>query len=289
MPVYPQSPFFICESIVLSGTIARPLFLVAAVAAAVSSAAALAGGPPRSMKTVGLAGCSASGKTTLVDALRAATVGARVICCDDYYRPKAECPTFALDELPWPGGEVPAAFAARGNFDMNHPASVDWDGVLDALRRARVAAGAEAGGAVVIVEGLLLLGDDAGAAAVRAEIDHFVLLDAGADAASQAALCARQFARAHLGKKSYKERGVSAAAYRCYWDHYVEPSWRTHGRERALVVCPDCARLDCRAEPDENVAKLLATGWFPSRPGKHRQEEPGGGDDEPSTKKPHTA
>ena len=222
------------------------------------------------MKTVGLVGCSASGKSSLVDALLAATVRTRVICCDDYYKPKDECPTFELDALPWPGGEVPPAFRARGNADMNHPASVDWDGVLSALRRE-----ADGDAAVIIVEGLLLLGDDAGAAAVRAEIDHYALLDVGADdAAAQAALCERKFARAHLGKKSYKERGVSAAAYRVYWDHYVEPRWRAHGRERARVVCPDCARLDCRAELDVNVAELLATGWFLSPRGGTGEEPP---------------
>ena len=45
-------------------------------------------------------------------------------------------------------------------------------------------------------------------------------------------------------------------------------------RTRARVVCPDCARLDCRAELDVNVAELLATGWFLSPRGGTGEEPP---------------
>mmetsp|Transcript_85549 Transcript_85549/g.165757 ORF Transcript_85549/g.165757 Transcript_85549/m.165757 type:complete len:372 (-) Transcript_85549:306-1421(-) len=231
---------------------------------------------------VGLAGCSAAGKSTLVDALKlGAPCNIKVVTCDDYYAPLDKCPTFELEALPWPRGEPPAAFKARGKADLNSPGSVVWPKVLAHVHRLQLEAEEALAAAlkengkgprsspkvlpnptVIVVEGLLLLGKDRGAEAVRSEVDHFVLLDSRPDAASQRELWHRKYTRSHLGKPSYEQRGVSEEAYQVYWDAYVEPRWREHGRGRAATVCPDALRLDCHAPTNTNVKRLLDTGWF---------------------------
>uniref|UniRef100_A0A7S2B8U1 NodB homology domain-containing protein n=1 Tax=Octactis speculum TaxID=3111310 RepID=A0A7S2B8U1_9STRA len=130
---------------------------------------------------------------------------------------------------------------------------------------------------VVVVEGLLLLGDDPGAARVRAEVDHYIVLDAGQDPESQRALWQRKYRRSHLGKRSYLERGVTEEAYQVYWESYVEPRWRTHGSNRVGPVCssaerisggftslqPEVLRLNCLSPPTQSLRRILATvPWF---------------------------
>ena len=140
---------------------------------------------------IGLVGASASGKSTLCDGLvRLARV--RRLECDSYYRTKEACPQFDLHSLPWPSGQPPAAFAARGSADTNAPGSVDWDALHADLQRAMHEAG-EAG-EVVLVDGLLLLADHTGAAAVRALCSKFICLVAD-DASTQEVLMARKFTR----------------------------------------------------------------------------------------------
>ena len=78
------------------------------VPSSVAAAADGGGSVARRVLVVGLVGCSAAGKSTLCDGLRAALApeaAARlraVVCCDDFYRPLDECPRFDLDALPWP-------------------------------------------------------------------------------------------------------------------------------------------------------------------------------------------
>jgi hypothetical protein len=212
------------------------------------------------VSVVGLVGCSASGKSTLCAALPANCADA-VVACDDAYRPLADCPTFDLaEDVAWPGGEPPPAFEARGNADLNHPASVDWEAVeakidaaVDAIVDGRRDGEERAG--VVLVDGLLLLGE--GADRVRSRCAEIVLLDdAHDDEATQRDLARRKWRRGgHLGKKSYEDRGVSEDAYWAYWRDYVAPRWKAHGLDRAPQ---DATVLDCRAPVAESAAALAA-------------------------------
>ena len=138
---------------------------------------------------IGLVGCSAAGKSTLVDALEKATPGCSisVVTCDDYYRKLDLCPTFDLEGLPWPNGSVPEAFKARGNADLNVPGAVNWMGALRRIHDLQLESEEAAAEVtrkaldrktrppsvvprVILVEGLLLLGDDETAASVRREV-----------------------------------------------------------------------------------------------------------------------
>mmetsp|Transcript_784 Transcript_784/g.2032 ORF Transcript_784/g.2032 Transcript_784/m.2032 type:complete len:257 (-) Transcript_784:128-898(-) len=205
---------------------------------------------------VGLVGPSAAGKSHLCATMERRLGGQlRVLACDDHYLKPEECPRFNLAAIPFPSGSTPQAFLCRGNADMNHPGSVDWTGVARALDKLIDECDPSD---VVVVEGLLLFGEDDGAKAVLAECERVALLQAdGGDKRAQDELLRRKWTRAHLGKKSYRERGVSLEDYQAYWDHYVWPSWVTHGESR----CPTGAvRLDCLAPAEVNVDKLARAG-----------------------------
>lgn len=116
---------------------------------------------------------------------------------------------------------------------------------------------------IIVIEGLLLLGDHEGASIVRTEIDKYVVLDSNSEDEDQ--LCERKYKRSHLSKVSYEQRGVSQKDYRCYWDHYVQPKWVEHGRSRLDEVCPDALHLNCCGDNDDNVKELIETGWFTSK------------------------
>lgn len=213
------------------------------------------------MVIIGLSGCTGAGKSTLCEGLARHTP-LRVVSCDDFFLPKEDCPRFDLMGLPWENGVVPAAFAKRGDADTNVPASVDWEGVLSAVDEAVASApGDVSASSTIIVDGLLLFGDHPGAQKVLARCDHCAVMWTDGDDA-KAILRTRKYTRSHLGKPSYQQRGVSEAEYSVYFDHYVWPSWLTHGASR---VPPEALKLEsCRLETDALVEMLLATGWFPT-------------------------
>ena len=207
------------------------------------------------VRVVALSGPSAAGKSTLVEALQAACA-VTVVTCDDYYLSKDDCPRFDLKGLPWPGGAVPPAFAERGNADMNVPDSVDWAGVHAAVCAAK--SSVQSG--TILVDGLLLFGDHPGARQALGECDHVATLWAdGEDARAMEALWRRKHSRSHLGKRSYRERGVAEEAFRVYWDAYVWPAWVAHGASR---VPAGALRIDALAPTAEQLDALLRTGWF---------------------------
>lgn len=206
---------------------------------------------------VGLSGCTATGKSTLLLALQEATP-VTIISCDDFYKPKADCPVFDLDGLPWPSGSTPAAFSARGNADLNVPESVQWDLVYGAVEAAAAETSDDSG--TVVVDSMLLFGEHPGAARVRELCDQTCVLwcESGQDALDE--LRRRKYTRsAHLGKPSYEQRGVSAADYQVYFEQYVWPSWLKHGASRAPA---DTLRIDCMQPTTDQVQQLMATGWF---------------------------
>ena len=202
---------------------------------------------------LGLVGCSASGKSTLCAELPAAAV----IASDDFYKPRDACPRFDLAaDIRWPAG-VPDAFQARGNADLNHPDSVDWVACADAVDAAVEKIVDAGGGGVVVVEGLLLLGS--GAERVRDRCAQLVLLDDGYDdPAKQEVLWRRKWTRSgHLGKESYKARGVTADEYEAYWG-YVSARWKEHGLDRVEAVSGRIHRVDAHAgDRSAQVERIL--------------------------------
>ncbi|MCL2023225.1 MAG: AAA family ATPase [Oscillospiraceae bacterium] len=94
---------------------------------------------------IGVAGGSASGKTTFTDTLAVAfTHDPQVFHMDDYFKPEALRPYSK------------APITGKMYIDDNHPDTMD----LLALRRDLAAAIAENQGGVIIVEGLLTLWDE---------------------------------------------------------------------------------------------------------------------------------
>ncbi len=215
--------------------------------------------------TVGLVGPSATGKSALADALSKllpSTIALAVVSADAHYRPLHHCPAFRPDEIRWHSGSMPDAFRERGAADLNHPAAVDWE----ACARALDAVIDEARGTtdvdrttVVLVEGLLLLANDPGANALRGRVTAWALLaDDPHDAACQRELWTRKWTRSgHLGKLSYRDRGVSEEDYEAYWRDYVAPSWALHGLGRAADAAPGAIQLDCLQPVHENARRLV--------------------------------
>jgi len=150
---------------------------------------------------IGIAGCTASGKSTLCDALVNELGGpsaAAVLPIDNYWLPP--------DQLP----RLPASWLAANptmakfkQHDTNVPAAVDFAAAEQGLQLAIVAA-EHAGRGLLLVEGFLLFAQPR----LVALLDRAVYLEVDGSAA-QELLLHRKFTRAHLGKPSYQQRGVS--------------------------------------------------------------------------------
>mgnify|MGYP003685929389 CR=1 FL=1 len=219
------------------------------------------------MRTVALVGPTAAGKSTICEAL-AQTAAVSVLACDDFYKPHHICPTFELGALPWPRHTVPAPFAERGSADLNAPDAIDWERLCEAIRerqREITALHSDLEQApTLLVEGHLLLSEHPGAAAARALYSHLAIIDADdADRRAMDALLRRKWVRSHWGKRSYRDRGVTEDEYVAYWDHYVWPAWKAN---KSAPAPADSLQLDAMQPVEENVQRLLSTGWFPSKP-----------------------
>ena len=81
----------------------------------------------------------------------------------------------------------------------------------------------------------------------RIQVDHFAVLESSPESSKQRDLWLRKLHRAHLGKPSYSERGVTEDQYQIYWDTYIEPRWQEHGQGRVAFTCPEvcAATADC--------------------------------------------
>ena len=218
------------------------------------------------MVVVGLSGPSAAGKSTLLSGLKK-LAAVTVISCDDFYLPKDQCPRFSVAALPWPSGAVPAAFAERGDADMNVPGSVNWSGVLDAVSSAQSSEASN-----IVLDGLLLFGDHPGAKSALELCEHTACLrPSNSDADAMETLWRRKFKRSHLGKASYESRGVTPAEYAVYWDSYVWPRWMEHGEAR---IPEGTLRIDCLLPVEDQVTQLFATDWFAPLDPPKEEEEP---------------
>ena len=95
--------------------------------------------------------------------------------------------------------------------DTNVPAAIDWTAATAHVRQ-RLAEAAAARCPLVLVEGFLLFA----CPQIVALLDHAVYLSLPADAAGREEIMMRKYTRAHLGKKSYQERGITVDQYRRY-------------------------------------------------------------------------
>lgn len=112
---------------------------------------------------VGIAGGTASGKSTLAAALKSrleSRVRVTVISMDSFYKPEAELPLVTV-----PGG--------RTYRDYNCPEAFDWEALYATVERAC----SDDAGSIVVIEGLLVLWDDA----LRKCCDITVFADCPAD------------------------------------------------------------------------------------------------------------
>jgi hypothetical protein len=210
------------------------------------------------MVTVALSGCTATGKTTLARALQRLLPALVVIQSDVHYLSAERCESVDLAALPWPAGQMPEAFVARGSADFNVPSSVDWNALGDDIAAAREVQRDR----LLIVEGALLLSSHPTAAEIRSLCDHTVVLTAdGQNRQAMEALWKRKWRRSRHGKSSYLDRGVTAEEYEVYWSHYVWPRWVEHGERH---VPDDALQLDCLQSVDELTQRIQASQWWPS-------------------------
>ena len=214
-----------------------------------------------SATVVGLCGCSAVGKSTLVANVQQFAKSTAYICCDDYYLPKSDCPTFELSQLPWPSGSTPSIFSERGNHDLNSPAALDWRRLCDDIGSLKSSSDSGATDAI-LVDGLLLFSSHQGARELLSLCDHTAVIWVDEeDEPTITEIFNRKFRRSnHLGKPSYSERGVTVEEYTAYFYGYVWPRWVEHGSSRV----PDSTlRIDARKPIEQQVELLMSTGWFP--------------------------
>ena len=204
------------------------------------------------MVVIAVGGCTGTGKSTLCFGLQKVRE-VTIVQVDEYHNPTALCPRIRLATLPWPDG-LPPSFAARGEADFNVPAAIDWQALHGAILRAKRSEG------TILIEGNLLYSQHLGALRVRSFCDAFVLLSAdGRDPSVMERLWRRKWQRSHLGKPSYRDRGVTAQEYQVYWESYVWPRWLEHG---ACCIPPVALRINSMHSAEQNCRTLLGTGWL---------------------------
>ena len=204
---------------------------------------------------MGLSGCTATGKTTLAKALQRSAPDLLHVCCDDYYLPPEYCPQFDMVRLPWPGdGRVPQAFRQRGSADLNVPESVDWLRVEEAVKH-----GVNTLKRPVLIDGALLFGNHPGSQRVLNLCDRVAVLWADDNERCLTELRRRKWVRSRPGRRSYRERGVSAEQYAAYFNSYVWPTWLQHGASR---VPANSVRIDCMQPTVMQLSQLTRCEWF---------------------------
>ena len=223
------------------------------------------------VSVVGVFGCTGSGKSTICEAL-AAKVGpdaTEIIHGDAFFLPPHLCPPLSLDSLPWVSDRgIPEALARKKN-DTNHPGAIDWVAFEGKVGES-IASAAQRGVRLLLVDSHLLL---QGGQAMLRQFGHFIFVDDSSLSGtfSPSSLCfatsplavvpcsfkrmtvwkrilifvrgggfqeeellMRKWARAHLEKPSYQERGVSQDDYRVYFSGYVRPAFLKYGCPQPL-------------------------------------------------------
>ena len=217
-----------------------------------------------SLTVVGIVGCSGSGKSTLCDKI-AELVQCRIVRGDDYLLSKDKCPPLDLSDLPWPDGNIPAAFLSK-RHDTNCPGCVDWPSFESAVEAAIAEESTQpSGNRLLLVESFLLLHS----AAILARLNHVITIAIADD--DWPSLARRKWERRHLGTASYQERGVSFDAYSVYWTHYVVRRFRecAAGNPARLAGAKAAVlTVDCAAPPEANAHAVLVALKMPVPPAR---------------------
>lgn len=144
---------------------------------------------------------------------------------------------------------IPEAFAEK-TADTNVPESIDWSRFEETVSTA-IERGKREGKSLILVENFLLCNSEA----LLNLLDKVIFLDHRN--ASDNLLLQRKWERAHLGKKSYKDRGVSLHDYELYWRCYVLQRYEDHACLSRLP--PHTLRLDCADPPEAILARARAS------------------------------
>mmetsp|Transcript_27830 Transcript_27830/g.43446 ORF Transcript_27830/g.43446 Transcript_27830/m.43446 type:complete len:350 (-) Transcript_27830:565-1614(-) len=172
-----------------------------------------------------------------------------IVSGDNYFLPVEQCPQLDLGPL-WAGTDVPGPLRTKKS-DTNHPDCMNWPEFLTAIRGAKSRA-LHTGAPLLLVESFLLLSNED----VVNELDHVAFLyDFSPDQSkARSEIMHRKWERAHLGKASYKERGLSIDDYRIYWEHYVWERYLQYGRFDRL---PEKAQLVDYNQPALTIAEKV--------------------------------
>ncbi|EKX31179.1 hypothetical protein GUITHDRAFT_122616 [Guillardia theta CCMP2712] len=196
------------------------------------------------VRIVGVVGCTGTGKSCLSEEL-AKLLGAEVVEGDKCFLPAHQCPRLDLTHL-WPDEGVPQALASKRE-DTNHPDALDWSKLEKEISAGRRAAEEQQRQAVIVDSFLLQCRD-----IVRRHLTDIVYLDDSNMLPGE--LARRKWERSHLGKRSYKEKGVSFEEYKLYFNEYVYKRYLEFGRPSDLT---DVIVLDCTKEPKQNALIAL--------------------------------
>eukprot|EP00960_Hanusia_phi_P033032 750205-Hanusia_phi.AAC.3 len=216
------------------------------------------------VRVVGVMGCTGTGKSC-VSAELASLLEADVVEGDKCFLPPHECPWLDLTHI-WPKEQIPEALASK-KADTNHPDALDWVKFDEMIASAREVAEVQRRKAVIIDSFLLQCRE-----VVRRHITDVVFLDDSNMHPGE--LARRKWERGHLGKKSYKERGVSFEDYRLYFEEYVYKRYVEFGKPSDLsdAIVLDCitralqvSPLSCSPNSAKGCSKLLPSRMDPKK------------------------
>ena len=192
---------------------------------------------------VGLAGYTASGKSTLCNAIvqRQGRDAVAVVTLDDFWMEESHLPRLPDDWL----AKNPN-MARLKQHDTNIPESVNWAAAEAHIREVITCAISSRTG-LIIIEGFLLFSQPQ----LIALLDRTVYLTV--DDAEKEILMMRKYRRSgHLGKLSYESRGITVEEYTRYWDECIIDRFQKYGSRRP----PGTIDLPCTMATAEQVERL---------------------------------
>jgi uridine kinase len=190
---------------------------------------------------LGLAGCTASGKSTLCDAIvkRQGGGAVAVVTLDDFWMEESRLPSLPDDWL----ANNPN-MARLKQHDTNIPESVDWAAAEEHICEVIASAMSSQ---IIIIEGFLLFSQPQ----LIALLDRTIYLTV--DDAEKEVLMMRKYRRSgHFGKPSYESRGITVEEYTRYWDECVIDRFQSYGSRRP----PGTIDLPCTMATAQQVQRL---------------------------------
>jgi len=192
---------------------------------------------------VGLAGCTASGKSTLCDAIvqRQAPGSVAIVTLDNFWQEEDRLPMLPDDWL----ARNPN-MARLKKHDTNVPESVNWAAAEEHIRNT-IASAKSAGTRIVLIEGFLLFSQPQ----LIALLDRTIYLTV--DDSEKHVLMMRKYRRSgHFGKPSYESRGITVDEYTRYWNECVIDRFHKYGTGQP----PGTIDLSCTMSIAEQVEQL---------------------------------